>query len=199
MKWFKSCLTAVIIGFFVMPSAQAGDVDDINKLVKKKVTIIFDLLGQKDADVNERNEKIVTELNEIIDFNLTAYLSLGKKNWKKLSKKQRSEFKKIFKQYINNYIVEKIALYNNQKIEIGAVNIIKKNKATLDVGFQSGGEQYQIIFKLRKNKKKKWLVWGLVIEGVSVIKTFQTQFSGVLKKDSLDVLLQKLRNSAPKS
>ena len=199
MKWFKSCLTAFIIGFFVMPPAQADDVDDINKLVKKKVTIIFDLLGQKDADVNERNEKIVAELNEIIDFNLTAYLSLGKKNWKKLSKKQRSEFKKIFKQYINNYIVEKIALYNNQKIEIGAVNIIKKNKATLDVGFQSGGEQYQIIFKLRKNKKKKWLVWGLVIEGVSVIKTFKTQFSGVLKKDSLDVLLEKLRNSAPKS
>ena len=199
MKWFKSCLTAFIIGFFVMPPAQADDVDDINKLVKKKVTIIFDLLGQKDADVNERNEKIVAELNEIIDFNLTAYLSLGKKNWKKLSKKQRSEFKKIFKQYINNYIVEKIALYNNQKIEIGAVNIIKKNKATLDVGFQSGGEQYQIIFKLRKNKKKKWLGWGLVIEGVSVIKTFKTQFSGVLKKDSLDVLLEKLRNSAPKS
>ena len=199
MKWFKSCLPAVIIGFFVMPSVQADDIDDINRLVKKKVTIIFDLLGQKDADVNERNENIVAELNEIIDFNLTAYLSLGKKNWKKLSKKQRSEFKKIFKQYINNYIVEKIALYNNQKIEIGAVKIIKKNKATLDVGFQSGGEQYQIIFKLRKNKKKKWLVWGLVIEGVSVIKTFQTQFSGVLKKDSLDVLLEKLRNSAPKS
>ena len=199
MKWFKSCLTAFIIGFFIIPSVQADDVDDINKLVKKKVTIIFDLLGQKDADVNERNKKIVAELNEIIDFNLTAYLSLGKKNWKKLSKKQRSEFKKIFKQYINNYIVEKIALYNNQKIEIGAVNIIKKNKATLDVGFQSGGEQYQIIFKLRKNKKKKWLVWGLVIEGVSVIKTFKTQFSGVLKKDSLDVLLEKLRNSAPKS
>ena len=199
MKWFKSCLTAVIIGFLAVPSVQADDVDDINKLVKKKVTIIFDLLGQKDADVNERNKKIVAELNEIIDFNLTAYLSLGKKNWKKLSKKQRSEFKKIFKQYINNYIVEKIALYNNQKIEIGAVKIIKKNKATLDVGFQSGGEQYQIIFKLRKNKKKKWLVWGLVIEGVSVIKTFKTQFSGVLKKDSLDVLLEKLRNSAPKS
>lgn len=199
MKWFKSCLPAVIIGLFAVPSVQADDVDDINKLVKKKVTIIFDLLGQKDADVNERNKKIVAELNEIIDFNLTAYLSLGKKNWKKLSKKQRSEFKKIFKQYINNYIVEKIALYNNQKIEIGAVNIIKKNKATLDVGFQSGGEQYQIIFKLRKNKKKKWLVWGLVIEGVSVIKTFKTQFSGVLKKDSLDVLLEKLRNSAPKS
>ena len=199
MKWFRSCLTVVIIGFFVMSSVQADDVDDINKLVKKKVTIIFDLLGQKDADVNQRNEKIVTELNEIIDFNLTAYLSLGKKNWKKLSKKQRREFKKIFKQYINNYIVEKIALYNNQKIEIGAVKIIKKNKATLDVGFQSGGEEYQIIFKLRKNKKKKWLVWGLVIEGVSVIKTFQTQFSGVLKKDSLDVLFEKLRNSAPKS
>ena len=150
MKWFKSCLTAVIIGFLAVPSVQADDVDDINKLVKKKVTIIFDLLGQKDADVNERNKKIGTELNEIIDFNLTAYLSLGKKNWKKLSKKQRSEFKKIFKQYINNYIVEKIALYNNQKIEIGAVKIIKKNKATLDVGFQSGGEQYQIIFKTQE-------------------------------------------------
>ena len=105
----------------------------------------------------------------------------------------------IFKQYINNYIVEKIALYNNQEIEIGEVKIVKKGRATLDIGFQSGGEQYQIVFKLRKNKKKKWLVFDLDIEGVSVIKTFSTQFSGVLKKDSLDVLLEKLRNSAPKS
>ena len=151
MKWVKSCLMAVIIGFFVMPSVQADDVDDINKLVKKKVTIIFDLLGQKDADVNERNKKIVAELNEIIDFNLTAYLSLGKKNWKKLSKKQRSEFKKIFKQYINNYIVEKIALYNNQKIEIGTVKILKKIK-----------QRWMLVFTQVENNIKSFLNSGRI-------------------------------------
>ena len=198
MKSFKSCWMAVIIVYFVLSSVYANDVDDINNLVKRKVSVIVDLLGHENIEKDERNNEIIAELNEIIDFKLTAYLSLGK-HWKKIKKKQKKEFEKIFQQYINNYIVEKIALYNNQEIEVGEVKIIKKGRAELNIGFQSGGDKYGIVFKLRKNKKKQWLVYDLDIEGVSVITTFRSQFSGVIKQGSFDVLLEKLRNPAQKS
>jgi len=181
-----------------LSSVYANDVDDINNLVKRKVSVIVDLLGHENIEKDERNNEIIAELNEIIDFKLTAYLSLGK-HWKKIKKKQKKEFEKIFQQYINNYIVEKIALYNNQEIEVGEVKIIKKGRAELNIGFQSGGDKYGIVFKLRKNKKKQWLVYDLDIEGVSVITTFRSQFSGVIKQGSFDVLLEKLRNPAQKS
>ena len=198
MHYLKSFVMTLSLFVLTVPVIQAGDVEDINSIVKKKVAVIFDLLGKQDIEKNERNEKIVGELNEIMDFQLAAYLSLGK-HWKKISKTQKKEFVETFQQYINNYIVEKIDLYTNQKIDIGDSKIVKKGRAELEIGILSGGENLQVNFKLRKNKKKEWRVYDVDIEGVSLITTFRSQFSGVLKNSSFEELLEKLKNPTEQS
>ena len=198
MHYLKSFVMTLSLFVMTVPVIQAGDVEDINSMVKKKVSVIFDLLGKQDIEKNERNEKIVGELNEIMDFKLAAYLSLGK-HWKKISKTQKKEFVETFQQYINNYIVEKIDLYTNQKIDIGDSKIVKKGRAELEIGILSGGETLQVNFKLRKNKKKEWRVYDVDIEGVSLITTFRSQFSGVLKNSSFEELLEKLKNPTEQS
>ena len=198
MHYLKSFVMTLTLFVMTVPVIHAGDVEDINSMVKKKVAVIFDLLGKQDIEKNERNEKIVGELNEIMDFQLAAYLSLGK-HWKKISKTQKKEFVETFQQYINNYIVEKIDLYTNQKIDIGDSKIVKKGRAELEIGILSGGETLQVNFKLRKNKKKEWRVYDVDIEGVSLITTFRSQFSGVLKNSSFEELLEKLKNPTEQS
>ena len=198
MPYLKSFIMTLSLFVLTVPVIHAGDVEDINSMVKKKVAVIFDLLGKQDIEKNERNEKIVGELNEIMDFQLAAYLSLGK-HWKKISKTQKKEFVETFQQYINNYIVEKIDLYTNQKIDIGDSKIVKKGRAELEIGILSGGETLQVNFKLRKNKKKEWRVYDVDIEGVSLITTFRSQFSGVLKNSSFEELLEKLKNPTEQS
>ena len=198
MHYLKSFVMTISLFVLTVPVIHAGDVEDINSMVKKKVAVIFDLLGKQDIKKNERNEKIVGELNEIMDFQLAAYLSLGK-HWKKISKTQKKEFVETFQQYINNYIVEKIDLYTNQKIDIGDSKIVKKGRAELEIGILSGGETLQVNFKLRKNKKKEWRVYDVDIEGVSLITTFRSQFSGVLKNSSFEELLEKLKNPTEQS
>ena len=198
MHYLKSFVMTLSLFVLIVPVIHAGDVEDINSMVKKKVAVIFDLLGKQDIEKNERNEKIVGELNEIMDFQLAAYLSLGK-HWKKISKTQKKEFVETFQQYINNYIVEKIDLYTNQKIDIGDSKIVKKGRAELEIGILSGGETLQVNFKLRKNKKKEWRVYDVDIEGVSLITTFRSQFSGFLKNNSFEELLEKLKNPTEQS
>jgi phospholipid transport system substrate-binding protein len=198
MHYLKSFVMTLSLFVLTVPVIQAGDVEDINSMVKKKVAVIFDLLGKQDIEKNERNEKIVGELNEIMDFKLAAFLSLGK-HWKKISKTQKKEFVETFQQYINNYIVEKIDLYTNQKIDIGDSKIVKKGRAELEIGILSGGETLKVNFKLRKNKKKEWRVYDVDIEGVSLITTFRSQFSGVLKNSSFEELLEKLKNPTEQS
>ena len=198
MHYLKSFVMTLSLFVLTVPVIHAGDVEDINSMVKKKVSVIFDLLGKQDIEKNERNEKIVGELNEIMDFKLAAYLSMGK-HWKKITTKQKKEFVETFQQYINNYIVEKIDLYTNQKIDIGDSKIVKKGRAELEIGILSGGETLQVNFKLRKNKKKEWRVYDVDIEGVSLITTFRSQFSGVLKNSSFEELLEKLKNPTEQS
>ena len=198
MHYLKSFVMTLSLFVLTVPVIHAGDVEDINSMVKKKVAVIFDLLGKQDIEKNERNEKIIGELNEIMDFKLAAYLSLGK-HWKKISKTQKKKFVETFQRYINNYIVEKIDLYTNQKIDIGDSKIVKKGRAELEIGILSGGETLQVNFKLRKNKKKEWRVYDVDIEGVSLITTFRSQFSGVLKNSSFEELLEKLKNPTEQS
>ena len=198
MHYLKLFVMTLSLFVLTVPVIQAGDIEDINSIVKKKVAVIFDLLGKQDIEKNERNEIIVGELNEIMDFQLAAYLSLGK-HWKKISKTQKKEFVETFQQYINNYIVEKIDLYTNQKIDIGDSKIVKKGRAELEIGILSGGDTLQVNFKLRKNKKKEWRVYDVDIEGVSLITTFRSQFSGVLKNSSFEELLEKLKNPTEQS
>ena len=198
MHYLKSFVMTLSLFVLTVPIIHAGDVEDINSMVKKKVAVIFDLLGKQDIEKNERNEKIVGELNEIMDFQLAAYLSLGK-HWKKISKTQKKEFVETFQQYINNYIVEKIDLYTNQKIDIGDSKIVKKGRAELEIGILSGGETLQVNFKLRKNKKKEWRVYDVDSEGVSLITTFRSQFSGVLKNSAFEELREKLKNPTEQS
>ena len=198
MNYLKSFVMTLSLFVLTVPVIHAGDVEDINSMVKKKVAVIFDTLGKQDIEKNDRNEKIVGELNEIMDFQLAAYLSLGK-HWKKISKTQKKEFVETFQQYINNYIVEKIDLYTNQKIDIGDSKIVKKGRAELEIGILSGGETLQVNFKLRKNKKKEWRVYDVDIEGVSLITTFRSQFSGVLKNSSFEELMEKLKNPTEQS
>ena len=133
MRYLKLFVMTLSLFALTVPVIQAGDVEDINSMVKKKVSVIFDLLGKKDIEKNERNEKIVGELNEIMDFKLAAYLSLGK-HWKKISKTQKKEFVETFQQYINYYLVEKIDLYTNQKIDIGDSKIVKTPLQASDIG-----------------------------------------------------------------
>ena len=85
-------------------------------------------------------------------------------------------------------------MYDNQGINIGEVKLLKKGRAELEMAFQSGDDNFIVLFLLRKNKQKKWLVYNLKVEGVSVIRTFQSQFDGVLKKNSFEYLLEKLKN-----
>jgi len=198
MHYLKSFVMTLSLFVLTVPVIHAGDVEDINSMVKKKVAVIFDRLGKQDIEKNERNEKIVGELNEIMDFKLAAYLSLGK-HWKKINETQKKQFVETFQQYINNYIVEKIDLYTNQKIDIGDSKIVKKGRAELEIGILSGGETLQVNFKLRKNKKKEWRVYDVDIEGVSLITTFRSQFSGVLKNSSFEELLEKLKNPTEQS
>ena len=96
-------------------------------------------------------------------------------------------------------MLKKIDLYTNQKIDIGDSKIVKKGRAELEIGILSGGETLQVNFKLRKNKKKEWRVYDVDIEGVSLITTFRSQFSGVLKNSSFEELLEKLKNPTEQS
>ena len=145
---------------------------DINSMVKK-VAVIFDLLGKQDIKKNERMKKSLEKINH----GFRSRLPQSGQALEKISKTQK-KFVETFQQYINNFIVEKIDLYTNQKIDIGDSKIVKEERNLKSVS-SPGVKPYRLISNC--GKTRRWRVYD-GYEGVSLITTFRSQFSGVLKK-----------------
>ena len=189
-------LTAILslcLLFAFVPSGVADEAAEITKMAKGKVNNIITYLRDTSLEKETRNKKIIDEVNTMFDFKLMARLSLGKK-WKKIKKKQRKEFVKVFVKRIQQSYLEKLDLYTDEEVIIGDAKQTKKKRAVLTTYLVSKDDKKEMIYKFHKHKKRGWVVYDVDILGVSFIQTYRSQFSGVLKNKSMDELIEDLKN-----
>ena len=193
----RNPILTAILGLFLLfgfvPFGQADEATEITKMAKEKVNNIITYLRNTSLEKETRNKKIIDEVNTMFDFKLMARLSLGKK-WKKIKKKQRKEFVKVFVKRIQRSYLEKLDLYTDEEVIIGDAKQTKKKRAVLTTYLVSEDDKKEMIYKFRKHKKRGWVVYDVDILGVSFIQTYRSQFSGVLKNKSMDELIEDLKN-----
>jgi phospholipid transport system substrate-binding protein len=193
----RNPILTAILGLFLLfgfvPFGQADEATEITKMAKEKVNNIITYLRNTSLEKETRNKKIIDEVNTMFDFQLMARLSLGKK-WKKIKKKQRKEFVKVFVKRIQRSYLEKLDLYTDEEVIIGDAKQTKKKRAVLTTYLVSEDDKKEMIYKFRKHKKRGWVVYDVDILGVSFIQTYRSQFSGVLKNKSMDELIEDLKN-----
>ena len=62
----------------------------------------------------------------------------------------------------------------------------------------SSGDSTPIVYKMRR-VGNDWKVYDVVIDDVSLTSNFRSQFGRILKRDSVDELMRKLRSKASTS
>jgi len=184
-------ISLVLISQAMAPRALAEGTDEVLALTRGKIEVVINLLKSNDIGKEERNEKIIAELNPIFDFETMARLSLGKKHWGPMSAAQKKEFSDVFVQHLKDSLVEKLDLYTDEDVIVEEAKQVKKRIHVL-TRLVSKDDKKDMIFKFYKTKKG-WKVYDAAILGVSVVQTYRSQFSGLLKQGSMDDLLKKLR------
>ena len=189
----KSLLTLIVL--FVMGASQsvaADDKADIKAMMKEKISAVTTLIQDKETSKDVRNKKIEAIVTPLFDYGLMGRLSLGKKQWKKLSKQERADFAHLFEERVTQSYISKLDLYSDEVVAIDdAIKV--KSRIHLPTHLMSKNEKRDILYKFYKSKKRGWLIYDVDILGVSLIQTYRTQFSGILKNDSFAVLLEKLK------
>ena len=131
----------------------------------------------------------------LFDFDRMAKLSLGKKYWKSLSKDGRKEFSRLFVERLKQSYLDKLDLYTDEEVVVDEAKQKKKNRVEVLTYLVSKDDKMEMKYKLYKDKKKGWLVYDVEVLGVSIVQTYRSQFSGYLKKKSMDELMNLLRSS----
>ena len=115
-----------------------------------------------------------------------------------MSAEQQKEFVELFQQLLQNVYADRLLAYTDQKVVFENERQLKKGQVEVQSSLVlSDGRKVPIYYRATK-KSGEWKVYDLVIEGVSMVKNYRTQFREIIAKDSPDKLLEILRNKVKK-
>ena len=188
-------LIFILMLYFTSSAPLADEVSDIRAMTKEKVDIVINILKDKSLSKNEKKEGILETIDGLFDFNLMARLSLGKKHWKSLSKAKRKEFSELFVERLKLSYLEKLDLYTDEEVVVDEARMTKKKRVEVLTYLVTKDDKKEMIYKLYKTKKKGWMVYDVDVLGVSIVQTYRSQFSGVLKKETMEQLMERMRSA----
>jgi phospholipid transport system substrate-binding protein len=186
----KGLFYAVLSIIFLCPTVMADDKGAVEELLRNRIDTVISLLKNKDLKQQEKNKKITEIVMPMFNFSVMAKLSLGKKYWPGLSEKKKEEFKGHFTKLLKASYLEKLGLYTDEKIVYKA-SIKIRNKIHIPTDLISKGNKISMLYKLYK-AKSGWKIYDIEIQGVSIIRTYRSQFDQVLRKGTFNDLLLEL-------
>ena len=164
--------------------------NDPSELIRTKWNAVISVLHSEDLDQEARIEKLNTIVSPIFDFPLMAKLALGREHWSELTDEQQEKFTRLFVERLRFSYREKVSLYTNEEVEFKPA--VKKNSMVyIPIEFKAKDKKIAIMHKLRK-VDKRWKVYDVEIQGISILLTYRSQFDDILSKGTVDDLLARL-------
>ena len=172
----------------------ADDKSDIKSMMKHSIHGITTLIQDDTLSQTSKHQQIEAIITPIFDFSLMGRLSLGKRQWKKITPSERKYFIELFTQRIRQSYMSKLDLYTDEVVVIDEPVVVKK-RIHLPTHLMRKNEQRDVLYKFYKSKKRGWLIYDVDILGVSIVQTYRTQFASILKDKDFDTLIEKLKIS----
>jgi len=178
--------------FLSVVSLYAVEEQNIQKVMDTKVRQVLDVLKDKTLSIAQKEQKNIRIIDDVFDYNIMSQISLGKE-WKTLTKNEKIQFSKAFEKKIKYSYLDKLRLYNNQKVIIKNLKKVKSNRITLETQVIGLDETYKVLYLFYKKKEdNQWYIYDVELVGVSIIQTYRKQFSEFLKTKSVNQLIKSL-------
>ena len=188
----KLFFTVFCIIFSVSLSYTANTTNSyVTELIKSKTDKAVSLINNKNLNEKEKKDKIFKIIAPLFDVDIMSKLTLGRKYWPKLSEAQKERFKELFKKRIKMVYLDRVSISSDLKVTYKEA--IKKGSKIIQVPsvFIVKNKNYSVLFKLW-HAKKGWKIYDIEVEGISIIRTYRSQFQDILSKGSIDDLFKKL-------
>ena len=190
----KNLLVAVLGLLLFSQSVAADGKSEVEELLKNNLDAVFTVLQKKGLEQQAKNKEIVEIVTPMFDFELMARLSLGKKHWPGLSRDKKEKFTELFIQRLKASYLMNFTLYTDEKLFYEPSVQVKK-KIHAPTYLVSKDKKISILYKFYK-AGNDWKIYDLEIQGVSIIRSYRSQFSRILESGTVDDLLLKLEDPA---
>jgi len=164
--------------------------DEIKRTVDEVVRIVAD----KDMKKNDtkRRQALKKSISNIFDYAEMAKRSMGK-HWNVRTPAEKKNFIDLFASLLENSYAGKIESYNNEKI-IYIRDIVDGDYAEVKSKVVTANrDEFTLDYRLFK-QNNKWMVYDVIIEGVSLVANYRSQFNKIINANGYDKLVDKLQS-----
>jgi phospholipid transport system substrate-binding protein len=173
------------------PAAAGAPSDQLKTQIDRVLKTLDDPELKKEGRAKGRRAAVRKIANDIFDFGETARRSLGR-HWQPRTPAEREEFVELFADLLERSYISKVELYGGEKIQYLGDTIEGDQAKVQTKLLTKGGNEIPIEYRMHK-KGDRWLVYDVVIEGVSLIANYRTQFNKIIQTASYQELVKKMK------
>jgi len=181
---FFTCVTLLSSAF-----ASQEPTEQLRPFLTKITDILANNTTVESGEIN-KIDQIMGTVKEGFDFEEMSKRVVGKK-WRSLSNTEREEFVDLFTQLLKYAYVTKMDKYStNQRIEY-IKQRIKGNRAEVQTLLVDGDCRIPVSY-IMLLKGEQWMVYDIVVEGVSLVRNYLVQFRKIIRKDNFEGLTHQI-------
>jgi phospholipid transport system substrate-binding protein len=186
-----TAVALTLVTVLAVPPSGAGPPTDQLKTQVDRVLKLMDDPALKDKPKDKR-AAVRRVADDIFDFGETAKRSLGR-HWADRTQAERDEFVKLFGDLLERSYISKIELYGGEKIQYVSDKIDGDQASVMSKLLTKTNTEVPIEYRMLK-KGERWLVYDVIIEGVSLVSNYRTQFNKIIQTSSYAELVKKMKS-----
>ncbi|HEX7029066.1 MAG TPA: ABC transporter substrate-binding protein [Gammaproteobacteria bacterium] len=194
-------MTAVLaIGMTVVATqAAAADVSDPVAFVEDRATAVLSKLDGKREQVRQDPEvaqRIVREeLLPHIDVDYISRLVLGP-HWRSASEEQRTRFQEAFQSFLLSSYAQGLADFTEDRLQVMPLRGEPNPRRTIvqTEVTRENGQAVPVAFTLHWTDGG-WQLFDVIIEGISYVRNYRTDFNSEIEQKGLDSLIARLESN----
>jgi phospholipid transport system substrate-binding protein len=197
MKKHLVRMTLILCLIFPLSAFAGVPIESVKDHLEKVRDILRDPSLMDESAKKAKKERIRAIAEKMFDFTELSKRTLAQ-NWSKFSPEQQKEFVELYTSFLGDAYVNKIMAYGDEKIVFNKeVALTEKTVEVRSAVLRKNGDvplYYRVILK-----DGVWRVYDIIIEGVSLINNYRSQFREILSDESPESLLEILRKKVGKA
>jgi phospholipid transport system substrate-binding protein len=198
MKGLLGALTILLISLMTFPfSASAqSPLETIQTQVNKVLEVLRDPALKAESAKETREKKVWTLIDGVFDYTELSKRTLAQ-HWKTFTPEQQKEFTQLFGKLLGTVYMDRIMAYTNEKVVFSKATKLSEDTTEVQSEVVTASKSIPIHYRMI-SKEGSWKVYDVVVEGVSLVQNYRSQFRDILSKQSPQDLLKILRDKVKK-
>jgi len=181
----------LMLSLFTLPVYAGAPLDTVQANVNKVFDVLRDPKLKGDSAKEIKKEKLRIIYGQMFNEVELARRTLAR-NWNELNPAQQQEFIRLFRQVLENAYIDKILSYTNQKIVFSREIMPSTEQAEVQTKIITSSREIPIFYRVIL-KDGVWKVYDVVVENVSLVQNYRSQFKSILANHTPDQMLEILR------